>query len=126
MYNIQCVGNTSGSLYEKYFILYDEDEVSTAFWFKDMSPDDSAIYTEPTHGADNSVAISLPSATMGTEEVRDVCLGYILRELDFLDGYSLGSNMVFQSKQSMNLLDPDEGQLYFILLIVEVGVKPLA
>lgn len=126
MYNIAGASNTSGSLYEKYFILYDEDGTSTAFWFKDTSPDDSAIYTEPTHGADNSVAVSLPSANMGTDEVVAVTIDYILRELDFLDGYVLGSNMVFQSKQSMVLTDPDEGTALFYPSIVEVGIKPLA
>lgn len=122
IYNITTVDNTSGSLYGKYFMLYSPDGKSTAFWFKDMVPLGASTILEPTHGANSSQEIDLPSPNMTSSEVASICLQFVLQELDFFQGNVSSNIFTLETKESYPLTSPAIGTTGFSNSVISVGV----
>ena len=119
---IDTVAQTTGSLYGKYFILEDVDNITTAFWFKDSANVGSSSYLEPAHGADESVAVTLTQSDLTSTEVAEIVIESILSNLDYLQGSSSSNNIVLQSRMAQVIAAPSAGDSGFSVARTTLGV----
>jgi hypothetical protein len=126
IYELTAVAQSDGSLYGTYFIIEDIDARTTAFWFKDSASIESSQYTEPAHGADNNVAVTLLHATMTDSEVAQVCIDAILSEVDYFQGNSAGAVISLESRISQNILTPTVNTSGFSIVQISTGVATTA
>lgn len=111
----------SGPMYEKYFILYDTEGESTAYWFKDTAPVEVSDFKEPNHGADNSTPISLTVSNPDTNTLVEAVFEAIARTQDNYQVRFLGSNVTITSINPEPITNPNVGTTSFGTTVLYAG-----
>ena len=118
IYELTAVANTAGSLYGTYFIIKDIDGNTTGCWFNNASES----ITEPSHGADDDIAIILTSNTMTSTLVAEACLEAIVTNVDYYQGSTTTDVISLESKTPSNILTPTVNTSGFSIASISTGV----
>lgn len=113
----------TGSMWGKYFILYNVDGDTTAYWFKDTVPVGASNVEEPDHGADDSFPIELanenPTAAVLTEAVRK---GIAKHQENYRVTKS-GTTITLVSTNPENITQPNSGTTAFTVTKFVSGLE---
>ena len=112
-----------GNKFEKYFIVYDVEGESTAFWFKDTAPELSTQYREPEHGADNSVAVSLQVNDPDLASLASTIERYINANLDNFYAIKGDDHIIIESINSEAIGVPNAGDSSFTMTHLTLGIE---
>lgn len=124
LYYFTAVANTSNSLLGKYFVIYNEDNESVAFWFDEDVPEGTSTTVEPSHGADDSYSILLSNRDYTDEEIAELCALRVAEELDFYTTYTDGADFYIETTQPLAVTVGNIGSTGFSVTTLAVGSTP--
>lgn len=122
IFKFDTVANTSGSLLRKYFLIYDEEGDSVAYWFTDDVPEGTSTLSEPLHGAGSSYKVKLKARDYTGSEIAEICLSRVLETMDLYTGFSESGSFTLETTQTVPVTFGTAGDSGFTATNLAAGV----